>query len=386
MTVMQGFPPADADRATLANWRTPPYSSWAFHHVREVVPSAEIAYDPARVWALDAGAPLLDEGGLAPLLAPLRLDAMVVLHRGRIAHELYRNGMTENDPHILMSVSKSMLGLLAGILVDRGDLNADALLTDHVPELAATAYAGATVRQALDMRVGVEFDEDYFVTEGPIVAYREAANWNPAAPGAAPHDLRSFQSLLTARDGAHGGRFHYVSPVTDLLAWVFERATGERYADLMSRHLWQPLGAERAGYITVDRIGGARAAGGMCVTARDLARVGQLMVQGGARDGRQVIPAAWLQDIVDGGDPEAWRTGDFAEKFADFDMHYRSKWYVHREARPLIHGLGIHGQYLFVDPARELSVVVMSSEADPINLEWMGQAMRLIGALRQAAD
>ncbi|MCV2891082.1 serine hydrolase domain-containing protein [Ruegeria aquimaris] len=385
MTLMQGFPPAEADRATLANWRTQPYSAWAFHHVREVVPSAEIANAPGDVWALDQGAPLLSDAAIEDILAPTLTDALVVLHKGRVVHELYRNGMTAEDPHILMSVSKSMLGLLAGILANKGLLDLEAGIIDYIPELAPTAYAGATVRQALDMRVGVEFSEDYTATSGPIIAYRKAANWNVVEPGEVAPDLRSFQMMLTASDGPHGGRFHYVSPVTDLLAWVIERAAGRRYADLMSEHLWQPMGAEKAGYITVDRIGGPRAAGGMCVIARDLARVGQLICQGGARaDGRQVIPAAWLEDIATAGDREAWTSGDFGERFSDFDMVYRSKWYVHPGEAPLIHGMGIHGQYVFADPARDLVVAWMSCEAEPTSDRAFGLRYRLIQELRAA--
>lgn len=382
MDIMKGFPPPPQARATLANWRMHPFSSWAFHHVREIVPTAEIANDPVNVWNLPPGDPLADDTALREAIGQTKTDALVVLKDGHIAHEIYRHGMTAFDPHILMSVSKSMLGLLAGCLVRTGHFGPEDLLTDHVPELAATAYAGATVRDALDMRVGVAFDEDYSALAGPIVTYRKAANWNPAEPGDAEVDLRSFQGHLTETDGAHGGRFHYVSPVTDLLAWVFERATGKGYADLMSEHLWQPLGAERAAYVTVDRIGGARAAGGMCVTARDLARVGQLMLQSGRRDGHQILPEDWLIDIATNGDTQAWRTGDFAEKFGGIDMCYRSKWYVHRGKEPLIHGLGIHGQYLFIDPVRNLSIAWMSSEADPISDTNFPRTLAIVNSLR----
>jgi len=386
MTIMQGFPPAETDRATLANWRTAPYSAWAFHHVREIVPSANIANDPANVWALEPGTSPIQALDFDAELAPVNNDALVILHKGRIVHESYRNGMGPNDPHILMSVSKSMLGLLAGALVGSGELDPDAPLTQYLPELAQTGYAGATVHNALDMRVGLAFDEDYTATDGPIIDYRYAANWNPLPDGYRPHDLRSFQMLLTEQDSDHGGRFHYVSPVTDMLAWVLERASGQRYTDLMSDRILKPLGAEAPGYITVDRIGGPRAAGGVCLTARDLARVGQLVVQGGARDGKQIIPAAWLNDIATNGDDEAWRTGDFAEDFGDRQMNYRSKWYVETDGAPMLYGFGIHGQYLFVDPKRELSVAWFSSEPDPINPVWAECALRLMDKIRATVD
>ncbi len=386
MTIMQGFPPAETDRATLANWRNAPHSAWAFHHVREVVPSAEIRNDPADIWELAAGRIDLGKVGLEAAMTATHADAVAIIHDGRLVHEAYRNGMGPRDPHILMSVSKSMLGLVAGTLVERGELAEADLVTDYVPELAQTVYAGATIRDLLDMRAGVLFEEDYLATSGPIVDYRYAANWNPVPAGRDAGDLRSFMSCLTAADGDHGQRFHYVSPNTDLLAWIFERATGTRYADLVSERLWQPLGAEASGYITVDRIGGARAAGGMCVTARDLARVGAMMADGGRARGRQVIPESWVSDIYANGDVEAWQTGDFNDKFGGRDMAYRSKWYIQRGAEPMVHGLGIHGQYVFADPARHLGISWFSSRHEPIEESTMMTVLETVQRIRDAVS
>ena len=113
----------------------------------------------------------------------------------------------------------------------------------RTPELDGTAWKDATVQEALDMRVGIHFEEDYLTTSGPIIDYRKATNWNPLEPGDELSDLRSFFLTLTEREGPHSGKFHYVSPNTDLLAWVYERASGERYADLLSDFLWKPMGA-----------------------------------------------------------------------------------------------------------------------------------------------
>tara|TARA_B110000091_G_scaffold120089_1_gene129319 strand:+ start:512 stop:1675 length:1164 start_codon:yes stop_codon:yes gene_type:complete len=380
--VMQGFPPTEPNRASLANWRKAPYCHWAFHHVREIIPSAEISNDPTKVWELEPSTMDTSNLGLDEAMARTDCDAVVVLHKDKLVHESYRNGMTSRDPHILMSVSKSMLGLVAGTLVERGELAEDDLITKYVPELENTAYVGATVRDLLDMRAGVLFDEDYLATEGPIIDYRYAANWNPVPKDHAPIDLRSFMSLLTEPDGPHGGRFHYVSPNTDLLAWVFERASGMRYAKLVSERLWKPLGAEAPGYITVDRIGGARAAGGKCFLARDLARVGMMMANGGQRNGKQVVPSSWLEDIVKNGDPQAWKDGDFYNEMGQRDIHYRSKWYVKREAEPLIFGVGIHGQFLFVDPAKKLSISWFASQDSPLDGPLFEKTLSIIEKIR----
>jgi CubicO group peptidase (beta-lactamase class C family) len=375
-------------QATLANWRTTPHNRWAFHHVRELIPSADIPNDPDRVRPLPA-APLdfsafrlePDSGAAAPsfeaLLEDTGTDGMAILHRGRLLFERYANGMTRETPHILMSVSKSMLGLLFGRL----GLEPERKVADVLPELSSTAYRGATLRDLLDMRAGIAFDEDYLATRGPIVEYRKSTGWNPLAPGEAPSDLHSFYRKLEKSDGTHGGRFHYVSPNTDLLGWVIERATGRRYADLLSELVWKPIGAERSAYITVDRLGAPRAAGGMCATLRDLARAGQWLIE---------EPSTWFDDIERNGERKAWEAGSFVEYWPGLAMHYRSQWYVvHADrqtdgAAPLAFGYGIHGQHLFVDRVNELVVAKLSSQTLPIDPARIALTMRFFWQLRKS--
>src|SRR5687768_11317245 len=282
-------------QVTLANWRSSPYNRWAFHHVRELIPSADIANDPRHIRELPFQDRSLDVG-----IDP-DTDGMAIVHRGKLVFEHYANGMTAETPHILMSVSKSMLGLLAAQI----GLDAARQVADIVPEVRDTAYRGATVRDLLDMRAGIVWDENYLATSGPIVEYRKATGWNPLGPGEAASDLHSFYASLTEA-GAHGGAVHYVSPNTDLLGWVIERASGRRYADLMSELVWKKVGAERSAYITVDRLGAPRCAGGMCVTLRDLARVGQWMIEENPTG---------LKKLEAGGETKCWAAGDLARYF-----------------------------------------------------------------------
>jgi CubicO group peptidase (beta-lactamase class C family) len=390
--VMAGFPPRPGTQVTLANWRTAPFNRWAFHHVRELLPTADIPHDAANVRELPARAALL-EGVRIPgtgakaltidqALKATSTDGLVVLHRGAIVLERYFNGMSERSPHIFMSVTKSMLGLLAGILAGHGILNVSQLVTDVIPELKATAWEGATVMQLLDMRTGVAFNEDYLATSGPMIAYRKAVGWNPPEPGEQPTDLRSFFSQLTQSDGHHGGRFWYVSPNTDLLGWIIERVSGRRYADLMSELLWQPMGAAANAYITVDRLGAPRTAGGMCATTQDLARVGQMLVEGGFYRSRQVVPPSWIDMIVNDGDREAWSAGNLASYYPGVPIHYRAKWYVERGESPVLFCLGIHGQNLFVDTKNEIVIAKFSSQPQALDVECIGLTGMLVGALR----
>jgi CubicO group peptidase (beta-lactamase class C family) len=380
---MGAFPPPPEQQVTLANWARPPFNRWGFQHTREIVPSADIPNDPAGAAELpsdpiDLGALSIATGGREPLsfrdvLRETSTDGLVILHRGRVVFEHYAHGMTADTPHILMSVSKSLLGLLVAVLIGRKDLRPERLVTDVIPEVAGTAYDGATIRHLLDMRAGIAFDENYVATGGPMIAYRKAVGWQPRDPDDPPSDLRSFCQTLTTSSGPHGGPFHYVSPNTDLLGWVIERATGQRFADLMSELIWKPLGAERSASITVDRLGAPRCAAGFCATVRDIARVGLLVAQGGARGSAQIVPEACLEDIAHRGDPDAWAAGDFAADFAGAPIRYRSQWYVHHDKTPILFAMGIFGQYLLVHPRLDIVFAQVSSWPQPLDPEraWL---------------
>jgi len=371
-----------SDVAKLDNWRTTPYSKWSFHHVREIVPSAEIKNNNQVIVPLSENIKTFANLNISKIMDETETDAIVITKDNDILFEKYNNKMTESSPHILFSVSKSILGLLVGSLVESKELKEDDLVIKYIPELDGTAYSDATIRDLLDMRVGVKFDEDYTAVSGPIVNYRYAANWNPVPEGVEAGDLRSFMSSLTERDGKHGGRFHYVSPNTDLMAWVCERATGLRYAELLSERLWTPIGAEYSGYITLDRIGAARAAGGVCFTARDLARVGLLIANNGCANGKQIISEAWIDDIVNNGSDDAWKKREGMEEFGNMPMHYRSFWYVQKDGDPLVHGLGIHGQYLFIDPKLNLSIAWFSSDNEATGSNYISKVMSAVKLIR----
>ena len=265
-----------------------------------------------------------------------------------------------------------------GLNPSDGELDPEALVTAYVPEVAGTAYAGARLRDLLDMRAGVLFDEDYLATEGPIIEYRKATLWEPLAPGQAPSDLRSFYATLTERDGAHGRPFHYISINTDLLGWAIERATGRRYGDLVSELLWQPMGAEWPAYITVDRLGAPRCAGGLCCTARDLARLGLVFAEGG----NGVVPEGWLDDIVTGGDRQAWAQSAGAENYPGLAMRYSSQWYVLERASPMAFAIGVFGQSLYVDRGNGVVMAKFSSQALPVDQAKKMLTIRAAEAVR----
>ena len=340
---------------TLANWQDPDHTGWSYRHIRELIPTARVRRGE-RPWSLTDATGVVGELPAQRLLDDDRTDGLIVLHRGEIVLEGYRRGMVADDVHLLQSVSKSITGTLAGVLVQRGLLSTDDLVCDHVPELRGSDFDGATVRDLLDMRAGTKFDETYADPDSDIRASEAQFGW-ATAPSPTPSAIAYLAQLHNHRE--HGGRFEYRSILTDLLGLVLERAAETPYADTLGRDLWGPLGAEHDGYVTIDGGGFAVADGGVCVTLRDLARFGRMVADGGVADGRRIVAAEWFEDTLAGADDsrEAFAADEHSVDMPGF--HYRNQWWVPPDGELLL-GLGIHGQFLFVE-RRSGTVIAMFS-------------------------
>lgn len=380
--LMEGTPPRPERLVTLANWQDPPFNRWGFQHVRDLIPTARIARGDGPVWRLTRAQRNLDDlmftsgrrsMSVGRMLTETATDGFMVLHRGKVVCEQYFNAMTPDTTHLLMSVSKSITSTIAGILIGRGELSAGSLVTDVLPELRGTSFEGATVQHLLDMRTGTRFSEDYVDLTAEVRIYEEIYLWRPPSKRRLPADATVYFTTLK-NDGEHGGPFRYRSVLTDVLAWVIERAGGARLAQLIARELWQPMGAEFDADVTVDAHGNAMADGGICTTLRDLGRFGLLFADGGKRAGRRIVPASWIADTVAGASDgvEAFALGaDAGDRRPG--AHYRNKWWVIAPDVPAYAGLGINGQMVFVHVPTKTVVVKFSTwktALDPLADRW----------------
>jgi CubicO group peptidase (beta-lactamase class C family) len=375
---------------TLANWREHPYSQWSFQNVPELVPAAEITAasgeegpvaEPGLIASLAIHQP---DGHETTAIEHLKLsfaDRFVIMRDGMVLDEWMAPHSEAEHPHIIYSVSKSVTGMLAGIAVDDGLLDPDTPVADYVPTRRNGAYGKARVRHLLDMTVSLDFVENYLDRTGPFARYRRSTLWNPQLSGR--HEtLHDVLVSLKPQAREHGRIYYYASPNTDMMGMVIEAAAGQRFHSYLADRLWGPLGARGASHVTVDRVGAARAAGGICVTARDLARFGQLVLDDGATaDGRQLIPAGWIEDMRMNGDREAWRKGNDAHVFRS--GRYRSFWYQVGDDRGSFCAIGIHGQWIWIDPTSRVVLVKMSSRPTPTDeamtraeVEFLGQVAR----------
>ncbi|HSG91447.1 MAG TPA: serine hydrolase, partial [Pseudomonadales bacterium] len=353
-----------------ANWQFGPLNRWAYTHMSEILPSKVIRSDPARSVPIPGIAAAADEltlridGRTVALSEAMRaqyVDGVLVLRDGRAVVERYAGTLTPERTHLLWSVSKTVTGLTAASVIDDGLLDPALTVGHYVPALAASGWGPDAVRDLLDMRDGSNWTEDYAAADS-TVRRQDCADGLLAGDACADTPLVGNYLFLpdVGRDPARQGTFVYKSGTTDVVAWVLEAATGRRFADLVAERLWQPMGAERDAGITVDVSGFTLASGGMFATLRDLGRVGQLMLDRGRVGDRQVVPAAWLDDIFE-------RTGERAWPYAAAPgtaPYYRSFVWGMGDGRGTVQAHGVHGQAIHVAPESGVVIALLSSWPD----------------------
>jgi CubicO group peptidase (beta-lactamase class C family) len=362
--LMAGVPPfPDQSLVTLANWQDPPFNRWAFQHIRELIPTARIARPAAPAPLPRAERDVLGfrfrnsgrELTVAEMLEETYTDGFLVLHQGHVVAEHYFNGLAPDVPHLLMSVSKSVTSAVAGVLAGRGELRVSTAVEEIVPELGGTSFEGAAVQDLLDMRAGTRFDEDYANLEADVRTYERVYLWRPDNEEPRPADALGYFATLR-NDGPHGGPFRYRSILTDVLAWVIERAAGTRLHELIARELWQPMGAEFDAEITLDAHGNPMADGGICACLRDLARFGQLYLEGG----RTIVPEDWISDTIRGA-PDGAQAFAAGGQPGPAGAHYRNCWWVWQPDVPFYQASGINGQAVYIHVPSQTVVAKFST-------------------------
>ena len=364
---MQGFPPPPDKQITFDNPASGVYprTRWSFSHVRESVPTANVWRGSEMPSPLPpaprdlSGIPFKSMGGesmtFGEMLTRTYTDGILVLHRGKVVYEKYFGALTPERPHIAMSVTKSFVGTLAAILVAEGKLDPDAPVTRYLPELKDTAYGDATVRQVMDMTIGVHYSENYADPKAEIWDYARAGGMMAQGPNyTGPKSFYEFLATLK-KEGAHDDGFAYKTVNAEVLAWILRRASNQSLADLMSEKIWRRIGAEQDAYFMVDRIGTESGGGGLNTTLRDLARFGETMRNGGrAPNGQQAIPKAAVADITRGGDPAKFVKAGYTLLPG---WSYRDMWWITNNPHGAFMARGIHGQSIYVDPKAEMVIV-----------------------------
>ncbi|WP_232064065.1 serine hydrolase [Undibacterium sp. YM2] len=367
---MQGFPPAPDKLIKFANGSNYqfPRTRWSFSHGRELGPTSNVWHGAGPVSALPVALRDLDklrfadekgsEIGWADMQAHTYTDSILVLHKGKIVYERYLGITKTYLPHIAMSVTKSFVGTLAATLAAEGRLDPSAPVTQYIPEIKDTAYGDATVRQVMDMTIGVQYSENYADPKAEVWDYARSGGLLPVAPTYdGPKTFYDFLVKLK-KEGKHDEAFAYKTVNAEVLAWIVKRASGQNLSDLLSERIWQKLGTENDAYFSVDSVGTEQGGGGLNLTLRDMARFGEMMRLNGKFNGQQIIPAAAVEDIRKGADSAKFAKAGYATLPG---YSYRNMWWVAHNSHQTFEARGIHGQRIYIDPVAEMVIVKFSS-------------------------
>ena len=376
--IMKGSPPPIEYQVTLDNWRKYPFNSWSFVNVRNLIPTSPIYNNPDKEVILqkqliDIDDLVIDHKNTSYKLKEIfkicDTDAFLVMHKGKIKFEFYDKFTRFNTPHIIFSVSKSLTSLLTGILVEKKVININNYISHILPETKGTAYEDATVRNVLDMSIASGFIEDYTGQAEIFKKYRSSTGWDLPETNSKQtvKGLHDFLSSMPKSNQKHGKKYHYCSPHSDLLGWIIERASGENYSKIMADLLFKKAGINHEANVTVDKWGASRAAGGISVSPYDLLLLSELVRNHGSNKNGQVIPAAWIEDFVNNKNNNSYLNQDNLERFPN--GNYRSKWYQTGFKDNEYCAIGIHGQNIWINPQKEITIVRMSSASDPINIK-----------------
>lgn len=291
---------------------------------------------------------------LAEYLRRRQVRAFVVLRDDSVLYERYADGYGPATTSSSFSVAKSVTSALLGRALESGAIRSlDDSVTRYLPELAGSAaYRGVTLRHLLGMTSGVAYTR---------------------TNGSAWHDLRSSdahfyytKNMERSLAGQHrenppGLRWAYKDSDAELLGWILARATGRTIARQLE-DIWRPMGAESDAGWDLDRKGGREhAASGLNATARDLARFGRLYLEGGARDGVQIVPRDWVaaSTTLDPSRAEP-------EVVTWWQMQHQRYWWIPMQnwsAERDFFADGSRGQRIYVHPGSRIVIVQLANDS-----------------------
>ncbi|MFI2284663.1 serine hydrolase domain-containing protein [Nocardia beijingensis] len=277
---------------------------------------------------------------VAEFLATTHTNSFVVLRGGARAHEWYRDGVTATTRQSSWSVAKSVVSLLTGQAIAAGRLHEDDRLVRILPELTTGGpYDAVTIRDLLDMASGVDVAENY-------------NKYWPLTGTARMYLTEDLAGFVRDHQGLRfppGSAGEYRSVDTQLLGMALARVTGMPLSELLERELWAPIGAEDDARWNLDRAGGQEKA--FCclnATARDFAKIGQIVLDGGRVGDAQILPPAWIERIR----TPVRQVGDWP---------YGAQWWhpTGGDGADLT-AVGVYGQYVYVDPPSGTVIVKLS--------------------------
>jgi len=248
--------------------------------------------------------------------------------------------------------------------VAEGKLDAAAKVTQYIPELKDSGFGQVTVRQVLDMTSALKFSENYADPNAEFWTYMRAGSVLPRPPGYdGPQNFYDYAKTVRSA-GEPGKVFAYQTVNADVAGWLIRRVTGKNVGEVLSERIWRKLGVERDAMIAVDSYGNDFAGGGLMLTARDMARFGEMMRMDGRVHGQAIVPKEAVDEIRNGGDRQAFAGAGYTTLPG---WSYRNLWWVSHDDHGVFAARGIHGQTLYIDPKAEMVIARFGSAPQAAN-------------------
>jgi len=291
-------------------------------------------------------------------------DALLVMHRGEVIHESYRNGMTGEDRHVIHSCTKSLCAMLVALALAEGKLDASQSISDYVVELQQRdEWRGVTLQHVMDMVAGIEYSENYTDPGAHYWQYARAAGYYPPLPGETAIGAKAWViANLHTREHQPGSTFVYNSCLTIIIGMALESVYQCSLAELFETRLYQRIGAEQEAWFNTDPQGFPIVEGQLNMCLRDFARWASLLVHDGKNlQGEQVLPAWFIKQTVSVNDDaqKAFHAGNRDHLFPQ--GQYKNQYWVLNPGQQQFSMIGIHGQFAWFDLRRELMLVGVGS-------------------------
>ncbi|MGZ9771307.1 serine hydrolase domain-containing protein [Bacillus toyonensis] len=358
---------------TKKNWLDDPYLRWSYTHMKEFTLINEVNHNPDQVSHFSTALQNLDDfavermfGNTTPLKKLLddnKTDAFVVVHNGQLVYERYFNGYNESEPHGMASLAKVFTGAMIQSLAEENRIDLEKTADAYIKELKNTPFGNASLQQLLDMQVSVEYPTHGY--EHPALENQDAQLYlaSNILPRGKNYDgpMKIYDMLREAEETAPpGSDFSYDNGSAETLAWVIRKITGKSLAENVSERIWSQIGMEENAYYVTDETKIEQASAGLNATARDMARFGQLLLNNGEYNGKQILPSSITEDIKNVQEGEL-AVGPGAS------ISYHNQWWIPHNEQGAFEVLGSYGQTLYIDPKANMVIVHFSSNATPSN-------------------
>jgi CubicO group peptidase (beta-lactamase class C family) len=380
--VMDGFPPTRESQINFQNYRDYPFNKWSFRNMGApmhvlMIPRSGAVHVFKETKANDVGDMPVVEAGKSTRFESVfednDADGVIVIQNNTILYEDYWNGLSKDYQHIWFSMTKSLTNTALGILVSQKKIDLSASPVQYVPELRGTPWERTTIQDVLNMSTALGYAESYTDTAGFFYKYYGNATHFFYVPGA-DNDPKTATVLgtydfvtkkATQNNSLKPGyKFEYNSSNADVISWIMSRVTGKTLNEFIQENIWAKIGAEHDAYITTDNAYTAMATGGMNSTLRDAALYGTLILNRGEIDGKQLVPAEWIDEPLNltNADKERYARNDIYKNGGFPFIAYKNFWWILDETKGEYVALGIHGQVIYINRSSNLVIAFFSSQ------------------------